>query len=581
VSLDILAGDRFEMSGSSSAVANFSQPGDQVVNFFLKVKPLLGVGTVEVKARAGRNEAGDRIEIDIRNPNPPSVNVYESMIEAGKEWSAEFTYSGMAGTNKATLEVSAIPPIDINRRLGYLIQYPYGCVEQTTSAVFPQLYLNEITDLTDEMKSATESNIKSGIDKLRGFQNTDGGFKYWPDSPNSDEWSSSYAGHFLIEAGHKGFNVPESVLREWIRYQKRQANQWSKSQYRNSTLLQAYRLYTLSLAGEPQTGSMNRLREMELPAASKWRLAAAYMLAGMSDAAREMTANISMSSEPYKELSYTYGSSTRDEAMILEALVRMNRRNEGMDLMKKISTALSDQGRWMSTQETAFCLIAVSSFVTKEERSGSIRFEYSWNEGKKVTASTELPLVQKPLTIGNETKAGIALKNSGNGILYARIIQEGIPAVSVETESKNSLSLTVTYKDSRGEEVDLSRLRQGTEIVAEVSVANPGLRGDYQELALTQIFPSGFEIVNERLSGDVPDGSRQDNSFSYKNIRDDRIYTYFDLGAEKRKFFEVHLVAAYGGKFYMPGVYCEAMYDHSINARTKGQWIEITSDTME
>ena len=61
----------------------------------------------------------------------------------------------------------------------------------------------------------------------------------------------------------------------------------------------------------------------------------------------------------------------------------------------------------------------------------------------------------------------------------------------------------------------------------------------------------------------------------YQDIRDDRVYTYFDLQANKRKTFRVMLNASYAGRFYLPAIYCEAMYDNTINARKPGKWVEV------
>jgi uncharacterized protein YfaS (alpha-2-macroglobulin family) len=579
--VNVKTNNLIEIRGESSQLLTINQPGDQVINFNLKVTRNSGVGIVEVNARSGAVKSSDRIEIAIRNPNPPAVKVYESIVEAGKDWQISYKNIGTPGTNNAVLEISSIPPIDLKRRLNYLVQYPYGCVEQTISSVFPQLYLQDITELTSEMKNQVDVNIKAGIQRMLTFQNSDGGFKYWPDAYYADEWSSSYAGHFLLEAKRKGYNISESMLRDWKKYQKREADAWTKTKYRNSTLLQAYRLYTLALADEAMAGNMNRLREIDMPVAAKWRLAAAYQLAGMADVAAEITSNISKTPDEYKELTNSYGSTLRDEAMILEALVLMNKRSEGMDLMKKISAGLSDYGRWMSTQETAFALIAVSAFSSKGERTSGIRFDYTWNNNNKISASSGLPVIQKALQTGDELSETLKIYNAGQGMLYARLIQDGIPAIAEETESSNSLSMIVTYKDAKGNPVELSRLNQGTELVAEVSVNNPGLRGEYSELALTQVFPSGFEIVNERLAEDAAGSNVNPDKPGYQDIRDDRVYTFFDLSANKRKLFRVKLIATYAGRYYLPGTFCEAMYDNSINARTKGRWIEISQSETQ
>ena len=133
--------------------------------------------------------------------------------------------------------------------------------------------------------------------------------------------------------------------------------------------------------------------------------------------------------------------------------------------------------------------------------------------------------------------------------------------------------MNIRYLDMTGGDVNVTELSQGTDFVAEITVTNPGLRGDYEELAITQIFPSGWEILNNRLddSDQYLDGPKPE----YLDIRDDRVLTYFDLKRNSRVTFKVFLNASYRGDFYMPAVTVEAMYDNSIASNTKGQWVKI------
>ncbi|HEY0770109.1 MAG TPA: alpha-2-macroglobulin family protein, partial [Sphingobacteriaceae bacterium] len=192
---------------------------DVTVDFDLSVKSLLGVGKVEVIATSGSYSARDQIEIDVRNANPPVTRVIEGLMEAGKTWTSNVTPVGMAGTNSATLEISSMPPINLGQRLRYLITYPYGCVEQTTSSVFPQLYIDQIKPVTQNESAVMQRNVRAGIERLKSFQHRDGGFTYWPGMQDYDSWSSTYAGHFLVEAEAKGYLVPNEMIRRWKKFQ--------------------------------------------------------------------------------------------------------------------------------------------------------------------------------------------------------------------------------------------------------------------------------------------------------------------------------------------------------------------------
>ena len=118
---------------------------------------------------------------------------------------------------------------------------------------------------------------------------------------------------------------------------------------------------------------------------------------------------------------------------------------------------------------------------------------------------------------------------------------------------------------------NVGNLKQGTELIAEVVVTNE--KGEFvPNIVLTQILPSGFEIVNTRYTDY---GNATENLADYIDIRDVRANYYFGLKARETRTFKMLINASYLGTYYLPGVQCEAMYDNSFVARTKGQWIQI------
>lgn len=547
--------------------------GDITIDFEALVKSQMGKATFTIEASAGNLRATDEIEIEVRNPNAKVTRVTEALVEAGKAWKGEVNPVGIAGTNKALLEISTLPPISLDARLRYLFDYPYGCVEQTTSAVFPQLYLAGIKQLTDPEKNAIQRNVTAAIERLKSFIQRDGGFSYWPGQAESDLWGTTYAGHFLLEAEAKGYYVPADILKKWKKFQKEKAQAWRKNtNYYNNDLMQAYRLYTLALSGESELGAMNRLKEQTpLNHTAAWTLAAAYAQAGQTEAAKKMIANLSTVVKAYRELSYSYGSDIRDKALILETLIKLNEKEKAFDLLKDLSKSLSNANYWMSTQEVAFSLRAISSFAGAEKR-GSINLNYVVN-GKEVNATSELPIVQIPVVINGVKKEIVSINNKGTGLVFVRVIAEGIPARGEEQEEKNNLELYVNYTDKKGNLINPQVLEQGTEFVAEVSIKHSGRAGAYENLALTQIFPGGWEIVNSRM--EQTDVSVKQDYFTYQDIRDDRVYTFFDIGYSYQKKYRVNLIATYAGTYYLPGVSCEAMYDRGIYARTKGMEVKV------
>lgn len=573
VKIDIKVSGPVTIADEATRTVAMGGETDLTLDFGLLVKGETGIAKVQVTATSGNYSATDEIEIEVRNPNPPVTKVLDAVLEAGKTWTGSVVPLGIVGTNSSVLEVSSLPPVNLGQRMRYLLQYPYGCIEQTTSSVFPQLYLDKVKSLTEEEKSVIQRNVKAGVERLKTFINRDGGFSYWPGHEDSDSWGTTYAGHFLIEAEAKGYYVPNDMIKRWKKYQKNKAQGWRKNQeYSSSELIQAYRLYALALAGDPELGAMNRLREQgNMPATAAWMLAAAYVKAGQPEAGKKLIEKLPTTVKPYQEMAYSYGSDLRDKAIMLETLLLLNDRAQGFELVKEISESMSNSSYWMSTQTLAWCLKSVGAYAGGEK--GDLKFTYNYN-GKEVTANTEMTIAQVLLPADGLKPGNLKITSGSKGALFVRVITEGVPARGAEEDGEKNLSINVTYTNSDGGVIDPVQLEQGTAFVATVTVFNPGMRGIYKNLALNQIFPSGWEINNLRLTGD--DGARITGDVpTYQDIRDDRVYTYFDLGANQRKTFKVLLTASYAGSYYLPAVSCEAMYDNAIYARKKGRVVDV------
>ncbi|RPH95961.1 MAG: hypothetical protein EHM72_14705, partial [Calditrichaeota bacterium] len=560
-----------EISGDNTQTLIAPRTGEYQLQFQVKT---LQVGTARVylSAVSGNETAEQKIEITVRNPMGLQTLVKTSLLQTGEEWTPQLDLPGQAGSNVITLELSRIPPLDLKRRLEFLINYPHGCAEQTTSAVFPQLYLQKLIDLPRERQQEIEKNIKAGINKLRTFQTDDGGYSYWPGEIQSDPWCTNYVGCFLLEAKQAGYMIPAAQLESWKRYQQRTAQGWLAGD-EQSTLIQADRLYSLALAGSAEPASMNRLKERKnLSITAKWRLAAAYQLAGQKDAALSLASG-GTTLTPYRELSGTYGSDVRDTAILLETLTLLNDPKRAFPLVQALSASLSSDA-WLSTQTTSFALAAIARYAgIFDNDKASFTYTVGFNANAKEDHSSSMPIIQQQWEVAADTTAQIFLHNSSKIPLFARLLLQGIPRIGQETASANGLELNVDYLNGQDEPIDISTLVQGQDFWAQVSVKHAGLGSAYEELALTQTFPPGWEIQNVRLTED----DREPLSFNYQDIRDDRVLTYFDLNRGELITFKIRLTAAYLGRYYLPPVQVEAMYDASIHARDHGKWIEVVS----
>ncbi|MCB0645003.1 MAG: alpha-2-macroglobulin, partial [Phaeodactylibacter sp.] len=372
-----------------------------------------------------------------------------------------------------------------------------------------QLYVDAVLDLDEAQKNEARYNIQAGVNRLKQFQTSEGGFGYWPGDNHVSEWGNNYAGHFLLEAQQLGYSVPSNLLNLWKKSQNKLANSWTAgntnsreryySQYYDA-LTQAYRLYTLALAKSPNLGAMNRLRESgDLPDAVRWRLAAAYALAGQQETAVKLIEGLSSNVEDYQELGGSYGSSLRDEAMFLETMVLLKRETQAAETVREIAGQLEQQ-RWYSTQTTAYSLLAIGKYIKAFNPSKEVQFSYTIGSQASVNAGSNKPVfqIEMPADKGNEIK----IKNNSGGLLYIRIIQSGQPIVGDQTAASNNLVLELKYMDTQGNSIDPGALPQGTDFIAQATIRHPGqLPYDYyfEQLALHQVFPSGWEIINSRM----------------------------------------------------------------------------------
>ena len=573
------SGGGVQIEGSHQQSLTFNRPGDQLVFFTLKTGNKTGKATIKLTASGGGQQTKETIEIEVRNPNQIVTLRSSEWIETGQNKELSYQLGSLSANNQIKLEVSRIPSVDISRRFDFLYNYQHHCTEQLTSKALPLLFIAQFKTIDTREAEKIKANVQEAIRQIYARQLPNGGFVYWPGNAVADEWISSYTGMFLTLAQEKGYAVHANVLNKWKRFQRAAAQNWRMPQEANnwqqwqSELQQAFRLYTLALAGAPEYGAMNRMKEQPgLSIQAKWRLAAAYALTGKMKPAEELVYNAETTVIPYSSMNQIYGSSDRDEAMILETLLLMNRERDALQQAKVVSKNLS-QENWFSTQSTAFALMAMGRLA--EKLSGSLDFTWTWNGKQQPAVKSAKAVFEKE--ISTSPKSGtVAVKNQGNGALSVdlitrtQLLNDTLPAIS------DNLRMDIRYASMDGKPMSVNDIRQGTDFTAIASISNTSGTTDYTNLALTHIIPSGWEVYNERMT--VPEAEPQETTdssgnvsgqYTYQDIRDDRVLTYFNLRRGETKIFTIRLQATYAGNFILPAVQCEAMYDVNVQARSK------------
>ncbi len=546
---------------------NFTEVGDKMAYFELDVLEKTGKGVVDVTVTSGAETATYQIAIDVRNPNSVELRSQTALLKPGESKQFAQVAFGMNGTNKMSIQASGIPNVNLANALAYLTQYPHGCIEQTVSTAFPQLFLANLSALTAAQTKLTKENVQYALNKLQANQLGSGAFALWPAATQINPWATTYAGHFMLEAEKRGYTLPNGLKKRWLTYEKSAAASWQASPDKAwLEMEQAYRLYVLALAGEADLGAMNRLRNTKLTKNSAWRLAAAYILAGQkSIASGLMQKEYANSAENYYDP--TFGNEMRASAMRLENYMLLGDEAKAFEQAITLAKHLNNDEMY-TTQATAFAVMNMAKFIDSKKASP---LKFSWQaekENKQIDQSGQM-YMHELATFGKQ----ITVTNNGKTDLYITIAQQGQPLPGKEQTHKEGVLATVVYKTLDGKTLNPAILPQGTDFKAVVTITGTADKYKLHDMALTQIFPSGWEIINTRLL-ELDDVSAS-SAAHYQDFRDDRVYTYFDFSNAGSRVYEVRLNATYVGKYYLPAPKVEAMYYPSVRYNGQGQWVEV------
>ena len=532
--------------------------GEGMIVIRTKVAEATGNAVLKVSVTGANYTAESKTEMPIRMPYAERRNTITNEVEGGQTLSIPFELEGIAGTQQGRVTVSSLLPVDLFSRLDYLTSYPHGCLEQVTSKAFPQLYLNYFVQMDENDKANLKNNIETAVNNLRAYQKADNSMTNWVGGTYTDPWTEIYALHFLVEAQKQGYNVPQYFIDGLKNYQANKAKQWRNNvDVPQGETIQAYRLFVLALADASEMGAMNRFKELEMKySLSKVLAAAAFAQVGKTTIAQQMMPVVG-ENERMSDYYTSFGSTTRDLAFLTYAQMLCD--SDEQVVKDNINTicGILNTGRWLDTQTTAFALFTLGKYaekqgVSSENISAVIKAngeEYTLNTNMSSGAFSFVPKVGSNM---------VEVKNNGSQKIVINTFTKTSVAEYATEESGNFINMKVVYTDKNGNPVNLSNLNVGTDLVVYMTVQNPS---EYRvtELALSYYLPSGWELVNDRLAGDDPNAGAK-----HIDYRDDRAYFYFDLMPKSSKTFILKANATYEGKYMIPAVRCEDMYNNEI-----------------
>lgn len=588
VHLKIITGDKIQLTSNDEYALYFTEPGQKSYQFSAKIGLITGNDTITIEASGGDITTSSVTDISIIPSSPRISEKVKNVCFPGSSIKLKVPDKGIPGSMTADLILSKREKLDITKRLKWLHSYPYGCLEQTVSSVFPQLYLREFIPQNFSDINWIDENINGAIKRLNKYQFPNGGLSYWPGNKKINSWGTCYAAHFLIEAQESGYFISKDMLSQLARYLRSVVKKDNDSArlIKSDTLrkTQLYRLYILARMDKPEISSMNYLHEEVLKYfddTERWLLATTYELAGMTTISKDIIRGTGILVPDYSELGGSFGSSLRDKGIILNCAIATHSNEIADKLYNNISATLSSD-QWFNTQSLSYALLALGKYIKnnpEEFNETPITGELLYPDGSR----TEIEVNDKSQIINLDDNCGEEItirldKSTEIEKIYASIIWSGIPLKPPTERISENLTLKRKFTDKDNNLLDPSLLKQGDLFYEVIEVSTPE---DYtlENMALVQVLPSGWEIENERINPDKAGNKSKRNThvstIEYIDIRDDRIMWFFNLSPREPMQFKVELRAVTAGKFTLPPTTVETMYSDRYIAREPGITVSI------
>ncbi|MDX5404520.1 MAG: hypothetical protein LPK28_03355, partial [Bacteroidota bacterium] len=533
------------------------EKGTYTIDFDLTSPSTEGVASIKVITRGGGQSSFDEVKLPVRNPVPTQTLVKDISIPSGESVSLSLKEEGQQVVSWKA-ELSSIPFFSPAVILSYLNEYPYGCTEQRLSRMMSQLVAARIFDLEQPEMRKRMADMNRYLQTVQG---SEGGFRLWPGQTFPDGWVTSMAGHYMFLSDRGGVPYPESRVNAWLGYQQRRAREWSMPNqyqpYGESPAGQAYRLYTLVLHDRPEVGAMNRLRlQTGLNAPTLALLAAAYSKMGQSSVAGELKTRWAEAVKP--ERYYRYGSLYRDQLIMGYVAALLGDMEGSYESLRSTSERFAQVGSF-NTQEGLWAMLATEAYLGGKKLTN---VQGSWSAGGKPLSDGKGMLWTAN---GRSPEQGSVIKanNEASVPLNLRVIRTLRPQPGKESAYSKGLTIKVEHLDLNGKPIDPSSLKQGQEVRMRFTVEREQPL-PLHDLALRVRIPSGWEIRNDRMSGVV---GTTVNQITYEDFRDDHIDVFFDLNNGSKQVFEYRFTATYAGRFYLPPMRVEAMYEPGTEAQ--------------
>jgi uncharacterized repeat protein (TIGR01451 family) len=575
--------------GAMVAMTNVKQqvkvPNGQarVVQFGAEVKGVNGMASIGVKAFADKLNSVERFDLPVKPSGIEqtirlSLDTKQEAVLASyipKDWRSDYA--------RVEASVSPMPYLNQMSHLDTLIQYPYGCIEQTTSATMPLLVMGDLLQWVAPQKAAQmkiKDVVHRGIARVISMQTASGGFGYWPGDGTPNPWGTAYATHMLLDAKKLGYEVSPGALKSALdyleSYTRDSAYNLASTARRYETEAEPFALYVLAKGGRAVTQELRDVIRSYKPVSSqKWTgvrgenfflLSAAAKVLGDKDSIKNLTDDsaYAMQLVGEREDDYTYWSPMRADGLRMSVLEDINPKHPAIETLAiRVAASLATKDNYYSTQDIAWSVLALGKRL---------------NGMKKPDAATlaKVGLVMngKRLPKAFEVAGAPGFRFDGPNLSAAKLQVSDAPAekgtylyvkatgyTKMPPPSRSPLSIQRTFYKRDGSSMDASGIKQGDTVFVELTVQNTG-ESTVKNIAIVDRVPAGFEIENPRL-GKSEDLQWMKDAFKaeYQDLRDDRLQVFGDLAAGSTQYIYYSARAVTKGQFTAPAAFVEAMYD--------------------
>ncbi|CAA6807465.1 MAG: Alpha-2-macroglobulin, partial [uncultured Sulfurovum sp.] len=453
----------------------------------------------------------------------------------------------------------------------YLISYPYGCAEQTSSKLAAMHYAKAFLT-NDELIRNSKNFTLQGIKKLHNMQNYYGEFEYWEGVDTVSPYASLYTAQTLLEIAKTNDLVKESLKKKTVKMLNAVASENGTYQAEYSKFHQLYAAYILAENNLLSSSVANMLYEKKTYKGHF--LATFYMAAILKATGKVEKAEALFTANNYELSKYaykTYGnksgnfeSNVRD--MTLHFIVKtkyFNKDANDLDVLQKEFSNL------YSTQEKALALKAISTYLGKPTNT-------NMDVTVKVNNKSLNYKKSKLLTVDKVTSSSIELEPKNSKLSYSIELVKNLPKdLKNELSTQKELSIQQEFVNANGSQVDLANLKQGDKLFSKITIAN---YGKIEHVVLNQKVPACLSIVNDNIKGHEPHFKNVNINVAHKEIQDDRILHFInlndkkeysrtlkkDVSIENRGVLYSPLLATSIGECKLPSTIIEAMYNPRI-----------------